>query len=117
MKSNPRLKCEDIYSYIAAQTNLSFEDVRSCFMAYSKMIRELAINKYTDKSLTIPLPHIGTFYFQKFKGRKSGSTYHFFDKSKKVVIEEEEPSFYYIKLKVSMRLRDILKEHTKFYEE
>ena len=69
-KQNPRLRSEEVYSYIASKTDLSQQQVRKCFITYADMLKDIAINKYTDKSITIPLPHIGQFYFAKYTGRK-----------------------------------------------
>lgn len=117
----PNLKAEDVYSYVATKTDLSFNQVKQCFIAYADMLEDIAINKYTDKDLTIPLPHVGNFYFVKHTGRKSGSTYSFFKEpkvkgSKKITLEKNEPSYYHLKLKVGKKIRDSVKKHTMFYE-
>lgn len=120
-KQNPRLRSEEVYSYIASKTDLSQQQVRECFITYADMLKDIAINKYTDKSITIPLPHIGQFYFAKYTGRKSGSTYCFFKEphekgSKMITLDKPEPSFHYLKLKIGRTFHNSIKKHTEFYE-
>ena len=113
-KNNPRILAKDLYSYIAANTSLTREQVQECFQSYSNMIMELVESKYSTNDLTITLPHLGNFYFQYFKGRKNGSTYFQWGKTH---VANNEPSFYRIKFKAYNKVNAALKEKTKTYEE
>lgn len=115
-KKNPRLACSEIYSYIASnsETGLKREQVKECFQIYHDMIVDLVTSNYFDKDMTIILPHIGNFSLRYYKGRKSGSTYSFFNN--KVTLDKSEPSYYVLKFKTFRTLCEIVRNKTKHYE-
>lgn len=66
----PRILSEDIYSYIAQNSNLTKVQVKECFDVYCNMLRQIAKSEHITEDLTIALPKVGNFYFKESKGRK-----------------------------------------------
>ena len=115
-KVNPRIRGTELFTYISANTSLTRSQARECFKAYAKMIKEISSSKHADKGLTITLPYVGQFFYEKRKGRKGGSTYKLFDNDKVVTLDKSEPSFFQIRFKVYRTLYEKVKEKTKHYE-
>ena len=115
-KTNPRIVSDDIYRYIANNSELGLDNlqVAECFRLYHKLVKDLYLSPYADKEMTIVLPHLGVFYLNKRIGRKSGSTYKLFDHD--VTLEKSEPSFLQIKFRIYRALYEGIKNKTKQYE-
>lgn len=121
-KVNPRIRSNELFTYISANTSLTKPQVRECFKAYSEMIKEISSSKHADKGLTIILPYIGQFYYEKRKGRKGGSTYKIPDgiASTNVItrtIDKDRPDYYILKFKVFGTLSNFIKEVTQIDNE
>jgi nucleoid DNA-binding protein len=121
-KVNPRIRGTELFTYISANTSLTKPQVRECFKTYAKMIKEISSSKYADKGLTITLPYVGQFFYEKRKGRKGGSTYKIPDgvASTNVItrtIEKDRPDYYILKFKVFGTLSNFVKEVTKINNE
>lgn len=116
-KTNPRILSEDIYRYIVNNSKLGLDrkQVGECFRLYYQMINDLYMSPYADKDMTVILPHLGYWYFNKWNGRKDGSTYKLFDQDV-VVLDKPEPSFLQIRFKVYRPLYERVKNKTKHYE-
>lgn len=117
-KVNPRIRGNELFTYISANTSLTKPQVRECFQAYAKMIKEISSSKHADKGLTITLPYIGQFYYEKRKGKKSGSTYKIPDgiASTNIVtrtIKEDKPDYYIIRFRVFGTFSKFVKEVTQ----
>lgn len=121
-KVNPRIRSNELFTYISANTSLTKPQVRECFNAYANMIKEISSSKHADKGLTIILPYIGQFYYEKRKGRKGGSTYKIPDgiASTNVIIrtiEEDRPDYYIIRFKPFGTFTDFIKKVTQLKNE
>lgn len=112
-KENPRILSSDVYAYISNNSTLNREQVRECFDTYYKMICGILESDYRFNDITIAFPKIGNFYFNECKGRKKGSTYKmpidFGTEMRVVTLENDEPNYFKMKLKVSDKLNFILK--------
>lgn len=117
-KVNPRICCDELYTYISANSSLTKPQVRECFKVYADMLEQLTENKYADRDLTIILPYIGQFHYVKKKGKKGGSTYIIPEglASKNLVtrtIEEDRPDYYILKFRVFGKMARYVKEKTR----
>ena len=121
-KVNPRIRGTELFTYISANTSLTRSQARECFKAYAKMIKEISSSKHADKGLTITLPYVGQFFYEKRKGRKGGSTYKIPDgiASTNVItrtIDKDRPDYYILKFKVFGTLSNCIKEVTQIDNE
>lgn len=116
-KDNPRILGDDIYRYIANNSELGLNkyQVRECFQLYAKMLKELYESPYAEKDMTIILPRIGHFYLREWVGRKGGSTYRFFNRD--VTLDKSEPSYFHVKFKFYKTLSESIRNKTKHYNE
>lgn len=113
-KNYPRVCSEELYRYISSNSSLTRKQVRECFRVYSELLLGVIESKNITPDFTFALPHLGNFYLQYFKGRKNGSTYKFFNKTR---IAHNEPSFYKLKFRAHNRVIAAIKDTTKEYEE
>lgn len=121
-KVNPRIRSNELYTYISANTSLTKPQVKECFKAYAEMLQQLTENKYADRDLTIILPYIGLFHYVKKKGKKGGSTYIIPEglASKNLVtrtIQEDRPDYYILKFRVFGKMANFVKNKTRITNE
>lgn len=121
-KVNPRIRSNELYTYISANTSLTKPQVKECFQAYANMLQQLTENKYADRDLTIVLPYIGQFHYVKKKGRKGGSTYIIPEglASKNLItrtIQEDKPDYYILKFRVFGKMANFVKNKTRIINE
>ena len=116
-KTNPRIVSDDIYKYISKNSRLGLDQkqVAECFRLYKQLVTDLYMSPYAENDMTIVLPHLGLWYLNERRGRKSGSTYKLFNLGN-VTLDKAEPTFLQLKFKVYQTLYEKVKEKTKRYE-
>lgn len=119
LKESPRLRQEEIASYISSKTSLNRKQVKECFDAYAEMIKSIYSDNNTNKDMEISLPHVGKFCLVKRTGRKNGTKYllpDLYGGEGTWKIAKDEPSYYSIKFKVGTTLFETVKKGTSFIE-
>ena len=117
--TNPRLDANTVINYLSTNSSLTKEQIRECFHAYSQMLVDLTESNYFKNDLTVVLPSIGQFYFNKKAGRKKGSTYCAFNgaTNKQILVQEKDkPDYYMLKFKAFNRIKKAIRANTEFTE-
>lgn len=115
-KQVPRVLSQDVYRYIANNSNMNQAQVKQCFKLFRMLIEQVAEASHDDDEMEIHMPHIGYFTFLTHKGRKKGETYKMACPKggcMDITIDEDQPNHNSLKFHVDWALNEYCKNVTR----